>query len=131
MFFDKILQCDAPDELHGDVIQIVDLTEVINLHNVNMHQIRHQFGLSDEHLDKILVVRQVLADGLNGYLFFKSLHPMPGCLEHLSHSARSNFLDELIGGMVLEELKQIWLVAAHLWPSTKTESDACSYCSYL
>ena len=54
--FEDRLQVVPVDELHGDVIGVLNLPQVVDVNDVVVIELRRQLGLIDEHVDEFAVV---------------------------------------------------------------------------
>ncbi len=86
-------QIVAIDVLHGDVVGVLDLAEVVDVDDVVVVELRGQLGLIDEHLDEVLVVRQMGKDLLDGDRLLESFDAAHPRLPDLGHAARGDLLD--------------------------------------
>ena len=93
---DGARQVPPVDQLHGDVVILADLSQLVDRHDVRVAQERRDLRLADEHLDEVLRVRQLGEDALDDQALLEALHPEAPGQEHLRHSPRRDALEELV-----------------------------------
>ena len=62
---DDVLQVVALDVFHRDVVAAVLRIEIVNLNDIRVLQLRGDGRLVDEHLDEVLILREVRQDPLD------------------------------------------------------------------
>ena len=80
--------------LHGEEVLIADAAEVVDLDDVRVLQLDGDLGFVDEHLDELIVVREVLQDALDDEELLEAAVREALGLEHLRHSADGDFVDQ-------------------------------------
>ena len=95
-----VLEIFAFHELHRDVVGLVDLAQVEDLDDVRVRQRGHHLGLFDEHLDELLVARQVREDPLDGDHLLEAFDPLALGAEDLGHPAGRDLLQEGVAAVV-------------------------------
>jgi hypothetical protein len=77
----------AEEVFHGDEIAVADLTEIVDLDDVGMIELRGELRLVEEHPHEALLVAQVRADALQHHRLLEALHARLAGEEDLRHSA--------------------------------------------
>ena len=89
-------QVRAVDELHRDEVVPVRLAQIENRDDVRMVELRSEPRFVQEHVDELLVARQVREDPLEADLLLEARGAcLPGEVD-LRHSAGGDQLDELV-----------------------------------
>ena len=88
-----LLQGDAVDELHDDVLQVRGPAHIIHRHDVGVRQHGHRPGFIVEAAAELLVLGQVLPQDLDGH---QTVEPVVPGLEHPGHAAQADLLQQLI-----------------------------------
>ena len=88
-----LLQRNAVDQLHDDVLQVRVGGHVVDRHDVGVAQLRHRLGLVVEPAAEIGVVRQIAFQYLDGH---KAVEPVAPCLIDVRHAAGADQLQYLI-----------------------------------
>jgi len=83
--------------LHRDVVALLDPAEVEDLHDARVGEARHHLGLVHEHVEELLVVREVGQDAFERHDLLEALDARPLRLEDLGHAADRHPVEELVG----------------------------------
>ncbi len=94
----------AMDILHGDIIAVIDATQVIDLGNIVVVDANDDAGLVDEHGDKLIVFGEVGEDFFDGHRFFEAPDAGHGGTIDLGHAPTS---DQLMEGVLAKLLRQL------------------------
>ena len=92
----KLLQVDAPDQLHGDEIDAPRLAQVIRLDDIGMDQIRDQFRFTNKIIDKLLLAGIILPDDLDGDPLYKVARAVLFRFVHHTHAAFEYLADDFV-----------------------------------
>ena len=90
-------QVAAVDVLHRDVVALLDPAEVEDLDDVRVGEAGHHLGLVHEHVQELLVLREVRQDALDRDDLLEALDAGALGLEDLGHAADRHPVDELVG----------------------------------
>ena len=88
-----LLQGDAVDELHDDVLQVGGAAHVVDGHDVGVGEHGHGLGLLVEAAAQLRVLRQVLPQNLHRHL---AVEPVVQGPEDPGHSAHADLLHNLV-----------------------------------
>ncbi|MPM98069.1 hypothetical protein SDC9_145250 [bioreactor metagenome] len=97
--FNEIEQRNAVDEFEHEKVFVINFVELINLHQVFVHQVGDQLGFGDEAVDEFPVGSEARQQCLDGDDFFKALNPFEFGFEHRTHAAGGDFLDNIVAGL--------------------------------
>jgi hypothetical protein len=93
---DEVAGVDPVDVLHGDEVVLVHLSEVVDVDDVGVRELRGQARLVEEHPDEVLRIDEMRQDPLHGDHALEALRAALAREEHLRHAAASQSLDELV-----------------------------------
>ena len=88
-----LLEGDAIDKLHDDILDLIAKAHVIDLDNIGMVQHRNCLGLVPETAEKIAVVGELFLEDFNGYP--TAFHPVIS-LVHIGHAPHADELVDLV-----------------------------------
>ena len=88
-----LLQGDAVNKLHDDVLRVAAGGHVINRHDVGMGKLRHGAALVLEAAADLLVLRHVRLQDLDGH---HAVEPMALRLVNVGHSSGTDQLNDLV-----------------------------------
>ena len=77
----------AVDELHRDEVVVLDLSELVDVDDVRVRELRGELGLAEEHLHEVRRVGEVRQDALDRDASIEALEPALLGEEHLGHAA--------------------------------------------
>ena len=72
----------AMNKLHGNVVGIINFSQIENLADVLMSQLCSQFCFIDKHRDEFFVIQHVWKNSFDCQDFFKSFHAFPFALNN-------------------------------------------------
>ena len=93
-FLQDRLQIRTVDVLHGDVVRVLDLAEVVDMDDVVVIELRGELRFIDEHLDEVLIVGEVRKDLLDGHDLLKTFHAAHARFPHFRHATRGDFFQK-------------------------------------
>ena len=99
--FNKIIQRYTIDKLQYKKVFVVNFVELIDLHDIFVDQICHQFGFKNKPLDKFLIVGITRQQSFYGNDFFKTLHSFELGLGNGTHAAGGKFPDYFVAAVSL------------------------------
>ena len=86
---EQLAGVDAVDVLHRDEVVGVDLSEVVDVDDVRVGQLRGELGFAEEHLEEVGRIGEVRQDPLDRDAAIEAFEPALLCEKHLGHpSAR-------------------------------------------
>jgi hypothetical protein len=92
-----LVEVGAVDELHHDVVGFADPPEIEGVGDVDVLQLHRDLRLVDEHLDELLVLREVRVDHLQRDELLEPRQP-PGLGQvDLRHAAHRDLADQRVG----------------------------------
>ena len=93
LLLDILLQGDAINELHDDILNLVAEADIINLHNIGVIEHRNRLGFIAEATEEIAVVGELFLEDLNGNPAV--LHAVIGLI-HIGHAPHADQLVDFI-----------------------------------
>ena len=99
-----LLEGDAVDELHNDVLRVAAGGNIIHGHDIGVGKLRHRTALIPEAAADLLVFRHVGLEDLYGD---HTVEPVAFCLIHIGHAAGADELDDLIA--VIQHFTQVFI----------------------
>ena len=93
LLLDILLQGDAINELHDDILNLVAEADIINLHNIGVIEHRNRLGFIAEAAEEIAVVGELFLEDLNGNPAV--LHAVIGLI-HIGHAPHADQLVDFI-----------------------------------
>ena len=97
-----LLEGDAVDELHDDIVQLAGAGHVVHRHDVGVGEHGDGLGLVVEAAAELRVLRQLLLEDLDGH---QTVEPVaPGLVDH-GHAAGADALQDLIS--VVEQFSYV------------------------
>ena len=88
-----LLQGDAVDELHDDIVHIVRMGHVIDIDDIGMREHGDGLGLGMEAAAKLCILRQLVLEDLDGH---QPVEPVTPRLIHHGHAAGSDHFQNLV-----------------------------------
>ena len=88
-----LLERDALDQLHDDIIEVVGMRDIVDAHNVRMRKHRNRLRLGMEPAAELLVLRQLTLENLYCH---EAVEPVAARLVDNSHAARTDDLENFI-----------------------------------
>ena len=88
-----LLERDALDELHDDVVDVVRVRHIVNAHDIRVRQHRHRLRLRVEAAAELLVLKQLFLQDLDGN---EAVEAVASRLVYHRHAARADQLQDLI-----------------------------------
>ena len=88
-----LLQGDAVDQLHDDVVRSVGGGDVIDLNDIGVAQHGHGFALRPEAAAELFVPGEFIFEYLDGH---QPVQPMASCFIHDGHAAGTEDLKDLV-----------------------------------
>ena len=86
----------AAQVLHRDEVLVVDVADVVDLHDVRMIERRGDARLVEEHAHELGIVGAVAQDPLDDEVLLEALDRLRARQEDLGHAARGQARDELV-----------------------------------
>ena len=90
-------QIAAVDVLHRDVVGVADLAQVEDVRDVHVLELDRDLGLVDQHLDEVVVRREVGVDHLQGHDLLEALQALGRGEVDLGHAAGRDLREETVG----------------------------------
>jgi hypothetical protein len=92
----KVKQRNTIDKFQHKKVFIIHAVKLIDLHDILMYQICHEFGFKDKAPHKFFIAGITRQEGFDRHDFFKTLHAQNFCLGDRTHAAGGKFLYDLI-----------------------------------
>ena len=93
LLLEVLLERNALDELHDDIIEVIRVRHVVHAHNVRVREHRDGLRLGMEPAAELLILRELLLQNLNGN---EAVEAVASGLIHNGHAARPDDLENFI-----------------------------------
>ena len=109
--------------LHGDVVVVLDPSQVEDLHDIRVREQGRDLGLQNKHLNKSPGLGEARENPLDDQPLLKPLHTEGAGQVHLGHAPQSDALEKLV---VPKPARQLHAPASYRSPGAFGEGSHCN-----